>query len=107
MSAIDNMLGWNKLSWPKKILIATPILAAVIGWQYYNKNQEAAETRARMLAMCEGEARCIAAVEQHAEACFKDNYRIGRRSQGVKMEQFIACVNERAGEELFVAVPKE
>ena len=27
--------------------------------------------------------------------------------QGVKMDEFVTCVNETAGEELFVAVPKE
>ena len=103
----DNALGWNKLSWTKKILIAIPIVAAVIGWQYYQKAQEAKETKAEMLTMCGGDAKCVAAVEQHEEACFDEHYRMGRRSQGVKMEEFVACVNERAGEQLFVAVPKE
>ena len=27
--------------------------------------------------------------------------------QGVKMDEFVSCVNQQAGEELFVAVPKE
>jgi predicted negative regulator of RcsB-dependent stress response len=107
MGAIDNWLGWDKLSWTRKILIAIPIVAAVIGWQYYTKNQEAAETKTKMLAMCEGEQKCIAAVEQYEDTCFKDHYHMGRRSQGVKMEEFVACVNQHAGEELFVAVPKQ
>lgn len=98
---------WNTLSWPKKIAIAIPVAGAFIGWQYYNKGQEAVEMKARMVEMCGGEAPCLAAVEQHAEACFKDNYRMGRRSQGVKMDQFVACVNDRSGTQFFSSAPSD
>jgi len=98
---------WNSLSWPKKIAIAIPVAGAFIGWQYYDKGQEAVEMKARMVEMCSGEAPCIAAVEQHAEACFSDNYRMGRRSQGVKMDQFVACVNDRSGTQFFSSAPSD
>ena len=104
---IDDALGWNKLSWTKKILIAIPLVGAFAGWQYYTKGKEQKETRAEMISMCGGEAKCVAAVEKYEEQCFNDHYHMGRRSQGVKMDEFVTCVNQQAGEELFVAVPKE
>jgi predicted negative regulator of RcsB-dependent stress response len=107
VGAIDNALGWNKLSWTKKILIAIPIVGALIGWQYYNKSQEAKATKAEMLTMCSGEAACIEAVEKYAASCFDEHYHMGRRSQGVLMDDFVACVNKSSGTDFFVSVPKE
>jgi hypothetical protein len=107
MGAIDNALGWDKLSWTRKILIAIPLVGLFAGWQYYNKSKESKETRAQMIGMCGGEARCIAAVEKYEETCFDDNYHMGRRSQGVKTDEFVTCINQHAGEEFFVSVPKE
>jgi hypothetical protein len=104
MSAIDNWLGWDKLSWPKKILIALPLLAAVLGWQYYSRNNEAAETHAKMIGMCGDDKACVAAVDQYSEACFKDNYSMGRRRQGVRMDDFVSCVNEKSGVQHFEVV---
>jgi hypothetical protein len=105
MGAIDNAFGWNNLSWTKKTLIAIPLVGAFAGWQYYSKSQESKEMKARMITMCEGEAACLAAVEQHAAGCFDENYRMGRRSQGVKMEEFVTCVNTRSGTQFFQSVP--
>jgi len=91
----------------KKILIAIPLLALFMGWQYYNKNKESKETRAEMIRMCDGDTRCISAVEKYEESCFDDHYHMGRRSQGVKTDEFVACINQHAGEEFFVSVPKQ
>ena len=105
MGSIDDALGWNKLGWPAKIAIAAVLVAAFAGWQYYTKSKDSKEMTARMVTMCGGEAACLAAVEQHAAACFDENYRMGRRSQGVKMEEFVACVNSRSGTQFFESVP--
>src|SRR5262245_53118213 len=93
--------NWNDLSWPKRIAIAIPILAAVLGWQYYSKGNERKEMKAKMVEMCAGEAPCLAAVEQHAEKCFDNNYHMGRRRQGVRMDDFVACVNQESGTQYF------
>jgi len=106
MGAIDNMFGWDKLSWPKRIAIAIPLVAAFAGWQYYAKSKESKEMKAQMIEMCGGEAACLAAVEKHAAGCFDENYHMGRRSQGVKMDEFVSCVNSRSGTEFFQSVPK-
>ena len=107
MGAIDDKLGWNKLSWPKKIVIAIALAAAFAGWQYYTKGKEAKEMKARMLTMCTEEAPCIDAVEKYAASCFDAHYRMGRHTQGVLMEEFVACVNKSSGTDFFVSVPKE
>jgi hypothetical protein len=98
---------WNTLSWPKKIAIAIPFAGAFLGWQYYTKGQEAKQMKAQMIEMCGGEAPCVAAVEQHAETCFNAHYRMGRRSQGVKMDEFVACVNQQSGTQFFSAEPRD
>jgi hypothetical protein len=33
--------------------------------------------------------------------------RMGRRSQGVQMDQFVACVNDRSGTQFFVSEPSD
>lgn len=104
---IDDALGWNKLSWPKKIMIVIPLVAAFAGWQYYQKGKESKEMKAQMVGMCGDDKACVDAVDKYAETCFGDNYRMGRRSQGVKMDEFVACVNQHAGAEIFVSVPKQ
>lgn len=108
MGAIDNALGWNKLSWTKKILIAIPIVAAFAGWQYYQKGKEAKEMKANMLSMCTGKAAaCAEAVEKYAAQCFDEHYHMGRRRQGVLMDEFVGCVNKNSGTDFFVSVKKE
>ena len=107
MGAIDDKLGWNKLSWPKKIVIAIALAAAFAGWQYYTKGKEAKEMKANMLSMCAGETACLEAVEKYAASCFDEHYKMGRRRQGVLMDDFVACVNKSSGTDFFVSVPKE
>ena len=107
MGAIDDKLGWNKLGWPAKIAIGIAVAGAFIGWQYYNKGQESKETKAKMLTMCAGEAACVEAVEKYAASCFDEHYKMGRRSQGVLMDDFVACVNKSSGTDFFVSVKEE
>jgi hypothetical protein len=40
-----------------------------------------------------------------AAPCFNTHYRMGRRSPGVKMDVFVACVNEHSGTQFFSAEP--
>jgi hypothetical protein len=100
-------LDWNTLSWPKRMAIAIPFAGAFLGWQYYTKGQEAKQMKAQMIEMCGHEAPCVAAVERHAETCFNAHYRMGRRSQGVKMDEFVACVNQHSGTEFFSTTPSD
>lgn len=90
----------------KRILGGIAVVGALLAWQLYDRSSEAKSTRAEMVAMCGGDAHCAATVEKHAETCFSDNYKFGR-SGHIEMDKFVACVNQQAGEELFVSVPKE
>jgi len=96
---------WDNLSWGKKILVAIPVAGALFAWQAYDRSSEAKSTKAEMIQMCDGEQPCVAAVEQHAEVCFKDNYKMGKRS-GIRMDDFVKCVNERSGTDFFTSVDK-
>jgi hypothetical protein len=90
----------------QKILWGIAVAGALLAWQLYDRSSEAKKTRAEMVEMCGGEENCIATVNKHAEHCFSENYKFGKRS-GIDMDKFVACVNEQAGEELFVSVPAE
>ena len=95
------------MGYGKRLLLGLPIAAALLAWQFYSKGEESKETKAKMLQMCEGDATCIAAVNQHAEACFDENYKMKRRNTGVDMDAFVACVNQRSGTTFFESVPAE
>jgi hypothetical protein len=101
MSIIDNLLNWEKASWKNKLLIGVPFALAVLGWLYYDRNQEATSMHAKMITMCGADAACVAAVDQFSEVCFKDNYSISRRHSGVRTADFVNCVNEKSGVQHF------
>ena len=90
----------------KRILGGIAVAGALLGWQFYDRSSEAKKTHAERIAMCDGEAHCVETVDKHAETCFSENYKFGRSGQ-IDMDKFVACVNQQAGEELFVSVPKE
>jgi len=90
----------------QRILWAIVIGGALLAWQLYDRSSTAKKTRAEMVEMCGGDEACVKTVNKHAEHCFSENYKFGRRS-GIDMDKFVACVNEQAGEELFVSVPAE
>ena len=96
----------NNLSWGKRILLAIPLGAAAFAWQTYDRGKEAQSTKADMIQQCGDDKPCVAAVEQHADACFKDNYKMGKRS-GIRTDAFVKCINERGGSEFFVVVDEK
>lgn len=104
---IDIYLHWDQQTWTTKIIAVIPVLALVFGWMYYDKNKESQETHAQMIGMCAGEQACIAAVNQYADSCFGDHYHMGRRSHGVRMDEFVQCVNEKSGTQFFSVVKKD
>ena len=90
----------------QRILWGIVAVGALFAWQMYDRRSEAKKTREEMVGMCEGDQACIDTVKKHAEHCFSENYKFGRRN-GIDMDKFVACVNQQAGEELFVSVPAE
>jgi hypothetical protein len=90
----------DDMSWGKRILVAIPVVAGLFAWQTYDRAKEAKSTKATMVQMCADDKPCLAAVEQYAEVCFKDNYKMGKRS-GIRTDDFVKCVNQRSGSEFF------
>jgi len=96
----------DNLGWGKRFLLAIPLGAAVLGWQTYDRSKEAKSTKAEMLQQCGDDKPCVAAVEQHAEVCFKDNYKLGN-SSGLRTDAFVKCINDRSGGQFFVVVDEK
>jgi len=93
--------------WRTRLLIGLPLAAAVLGYQFYQKGETATEVKAQMLEICAGEAACMAAVNEHSDACFDSHYKMQRRNTGLRMDEFVACVNERGGGDFFASVAAE
>jgi hypothetical protein len=74
----------------------------------YNKASAHDDVRARLVALCETDAECVADVDRHYEACFDASYKMGGRRQSSKLdvEALVRCVNTRSGVPYF-AVDKE
>ena len=81
------------------------VVAVIIGMKMYNKQSTSKEVKAELVKLCEGDQKCVAAVETHFEGCFDSSYSIGgrRRSGKLDSDQLVACVNQRAGVEYFSA----
>ncbi len=91
-----------------RLLGALLTIATVFGIRVYNKQSAAAEVKGRLVTLCEGDAACIVTVETHFEACFDDAYTLSSRSQdGQKIARsLVTCLNQKSGEEYFVASKK-
>jgi hypothetical protein len=83
-------------------------VVAVFGMKAYNKASAHDDVRARLVALCETDAECVADVDRHYEACFDASYTMGGRRQSSKLDvdALVRCVNTRSGVPYF-AVDKE
>jgi HAD superfamily hydrolase (TIGR01509 family) len=102
MGIVNDLFNWEKVSWPKRIAIAIPFLAAFIGWQYWSKGNDLKKNHAEMIAMCGKDTECLEAVDKYADKCFDENYHMGRRSQGVKTALLSNSWGEHYPEHLWV-----
>jgi hypothetical protein len=74
-------------------------VVAVLGMKFYNKSSAHDDVKARLVALCEADAECVADVERHYDACFDSSYGMGGRRQSSKLdvEALVKCVNTRSG----------
>lgn len=86
----------NRLRQFGGILIA---IGVVVGLKFYNKSSDHDDIRAQLVVLCESDKDCTAAVDQHFDSCFDDNYSLGgkRRSGGLNQEAFLSCFNTKSG----------
>jgi hypothetical protein len=80
-------------------------IAATLGFKFWDKSQAHDESKAQLVALCSTDVTCVTAVSTHFEACFDASYSMGgRRSSGsLNAEAMASCINQRAGQPLFVA----
>jgi len=88
-----------------RLLGAVLSIATVFGIRVYNKQSTASEVKERLVALCSGDSECVASVETHFDACFEDAYSLAsRRQDGEKVARsLVTCLNQKSGEEYFVA----
>jgi hypothetical protein len=86
-----------------RVLGVILIIAVVVGLKFYNRSSSHDEAKARLLEVCEGDAGCIKAVEQHYERCFEASYKMGGRRQSSKFDlnKLVGCLNDASGETYF------
>lgn len=82
------------------ILIA---VAAIVALKFYDKVSARDEMLTKLTGVCEKDAGCMAAVNQHFDSCFEDNYDLGsrRRASSLNTTGFLSCFNQRAGTQHF------
>jgi hypothetical protein len=88
-----------------RLLGALLTLATIFGIRVYNKHSAAQEVRAKLETLCAGDSTCLASVASNFDACFEDAYSIAsRRRDSQKVAQaLVGCLNQKSGEEYFVA----
>ena len=87
------------MNWAKKLVIALVIGAVFVGYLFYGKNQVRAEAKGQLLSLCGTDTRCQAAVNQHFDACFDENFRMGSRRRRASLDtaKLIECINQKSG----------
>ena len=83
-------------------------VVALLGMKFYTKASAHDDVKARLVALCETDAECVADVDKHYDACFDASYKMGGRRQASKLDvdALVRCVNTRSGVPYF-AVNKE
>lgn len=93
----------------QSVLGVIVLIAAIVGWKFYDRFQDKNETKVHLVEVCEQEEACIKAVENHYSNCFEDSYKMGGRREGGSLDvaQLANCINTQAGEDFFVYSEEE
>jgi hypothetical protein len=88
----------------KRLAGALVAVVAILGMKFYTKTSTHNEVKARLIELCAGDAECVAAVDQHYDACFDASYKMGGRRQSSRLDvdAFVKCVNSRSPQPYFV-----
>jgi hypothetical protein len=91
--------------WAVRIVGGVIAVAAALGFKVYQKSQDSAEVKAELIALCQADAPCVAAVNEHFEQCFDDAYSMGGRNQGptLNTQTLATCINTASGAPHFTA----
>lgn len=88
----------------KNFLVAVVVVGAIVGFKGYSFNESKNEIREHLFEICEGDRPCEVVVTDHFDTCFAESSTApGRRHAGSLDGPGLAkCLNEKAGQELFV-----
>lgn len=89
----------------KKVGIGLLGVALLFGMRFFNKSSDSKAVKARLVALCESDTRCVQSVDAHFESCFEAAYRLGGRRQSSHLETgaLVQCLNSRAGQSYFAS----
>ena len=78
-------------------------VAVIFGMKFWNKQSTYKETKAKLVALCEGDATCASSVDRDFDACFESAYSMGGKRQGGKLgaDSLVQCLNSKSGEKYF------
>lgn len=89
----------------KRVAVGLLGVALLFGMKFFNKSSDSRAVKARLVALCESDARCVQSVEAHFESCFEAAYKLGgrRKSSHLESGELVRCLNSRAGESYFAS----
>ena len=93
----------------KKVLFGLLAVAVALGFKFWNKSSSHDAVKTRLVQLCEGDAGCQRAVDQHLEGCFESSFNLGGRHTASHLEtgQLVKCLNERSGKPYFAVSEEE
>ncbi len=93
----------------KKLLFGLLAVAVALGFKFWNKSSSHDAVKTRLVQLCEGDAGCQRAVDQHFEGCFESSFKLGgrRTASHLETEQLVKCLNERSGTPHFAVAAEE
>ena len=91
-----------------RLLGALMTVAVMFGMRAYNQHESASEVKAKLTSLCSGDQACIASVETNFDACFENAYGVasGKDDAQKVARSLVSCLNQKSGEEYFVASRK-
>lgn len=86
----------------KLIGFAIPVLI-LLGMKMYNKSDASSDVQEELIEICEMDETCENAVNSHFKKCFEQNYTMGSRRRGGRLDtnNLLGCINSRSGELIF------
>ena len=88
-----------------RVVVGLLGVALIFGLKFFNKSSDSKAVKARLVALCESDARCVQSVDAHFESCFESAYKLGGRRKASHLEtnQLVECLNSRAGQSYFAS----
>jgi len=86
----------------KLIGFAIPVLI-FLGMKMYHKADASSDVQDQLIEICQLDEPCENAVNTHFKKCFEQNYSMGGRRRGGRLDtnNLLGCINSKSGELVF------